>query len=117
MSCRGCETISEIPIAFPLSLVKVLLKEPYEGVFIHECIYCKAKFIGLSVQAYDDVLVYWVRASEAEVHQALGLEQRNVFGYARVVIESRKPHIFGSFDGHYYIKDEKANVLAGMPPW
>jgi len=97
-------------------------KYSHTGVFIHRCKYCSSKYLGLAVQAYDDNLAYWVKASYIELWPFLKpffkiKGNENIFYKAKKLIESKSTHIYGAQDGKYYFKCEKAVVLSGLSPW
>ncbi|WP_282079534.1 hypothetical protein [Aquimarina algiphila] len=120
MKCKHCEIQNDKPIQFTLKILESLYNYPHDTdkVGLYECEFCKNKFLGISLQVYDSYLSYWVNASKDEITNALAMKNEfEVFDYTKKIIEVKKSHIFCSFDGNYYIKNETAHVLSGRPKW
>ncbi|MDC7241688.1 MAG: hypothetical protein PQJ50_15140 [Spirochaetales bacterium] len=120
MKCAVCHSPSGRLEKFPFKLRETLLRNSYDhkAVFLHECLECGSLYIGLSIQAYDDHLSYWVQATAEEILTLQNLRgSSDLFASAKAIIESKDLHIYGSHEGFYYKKLEPVIVHDHMPPW
>jgi hypothetical protein len=120
MECTKCQNVSGTLDAYPFVIEETLLSNPYDhkDVYIHKCTGCCSFYVGVGIQAFDDNLSYWVRASSSEIVELQSIKQTpEVFKAAKQLIESKASHLYGDRDGRYYFRQESAVVLSGMPAW